>query len=172
VRSYTTIQTDADGLVLNPLREKVAKRLETERVRRKLTQKDFVCLLRQGMPDRRFSYDTYIRTARRSNNITLSSLERMACTLNITIADFLYGAETAPDWVRRLDGPDLRALLSHRLEKAREQSAGTQADFAGRLGIAEKTYRKIIRQKTNFTIDTVTVIANSVGETPLAFLFE
>jgi len=172
VRSYTTIKTDADGLILNPLREKVAKRLETERFTRKLTQKAFVCMLRQGMPDRRFSYETYIRTARRSNNITLGSLERMARTLDITIADFLYGAETAPDWAKRLDGADLRALLSRRLEQARERSVGTQADFAERLGIAEKTYRKIVRQKTNFTIDTLTVIANGVGETPLAFLFE
>lgn len=171
MKSHFMMKKNETGSVPNKLRENVAFRLETERIRRKLTHKEFVILIRSGAPDERFSYGTYIKTHRRENNVTLRTLDHIAQTLGITIADLLYGEETAPDWARKLDAAALRLRLSKQLEKARESRGIPQVTFAKYLNIAEVTYGKIMHQKTNFTVDTVAVIAAGVGKSPVEFLF-
>ena len=97
------MKTDEHGIVLNPLRAAVAARLEKERAKRDVTHKDLVELLRRGTPDGKFSYGTYIKTLRQENNVTLRTLAHMAATLDISIADFLYGEASAPQWTRKMD---------------------------------------------------------------------
>ncbi|PJO48218.1 transcriptional regulator [Ochrobactrum sp. MYb29] len=162
---------DEGGAVPNPLRDNIAICLENERAKRKLNRKQFVALLREDAPEKRFSYGTYINTINKKNNITLRSLEHIAKTLDISIGDLLYGKQPAPAWVRKLNALDIRTLLAIEAEKARDARRMSKVGFANFLGLAEVTYGKISDKKANFTIDTIAAIAIGLEMKPLKFLF-
>lgn len=171
MRINPAMRTDEHGIVLNPLRAAVASRLETERAKRDITHKELVELLRRGTPDGKFSYGTYIKTLRQENNVTLRTLAHMAATLDIAIADFLYGDAAAPDWTRKMDTGSIRQRLAMRLELAREKRNLHRYKFAKFLGVGEVTYFKLERGAANVTVDTIAVVAKALDQEPLDFLF-
>ena len=171
MKSHYKMVADEGGSIPNPLRANIAECLENERAKRKLNRKEFVALLREDAPDKRFSYGTYINTIHKRNNITLRSLEHIAKTLNISIGDLLHGKQPAPVWVRKLTALDIRTLLAIEAEKARDARGMSKVGFAKFLGLAEVTYGKLSDKKANFTIDTVAAIAISLEKAPLEFLF-
>jgi len=171
VKTHYRMHADENGVVPNPLRENISKRLEIERSLRKLTRKEFVNLLRQDAPQQRFSYGTYIKTVNCDNNITLRSLEQISQTLKISIGELLHGDQAAPNWIKSLNSRDLRLLFAVQSEKAREHMGLPKVAFAKFLGIAEVTYGKITDKRSNFTVDTIAIIAFGIDKDPLEFLF-
>lgn len=171
VRNHPAITKNEHGVVANPLRSAIAARLELERQKREVTHKELVAMLRRGTPDGKFSYGTYVKTARQQNNITLKTLTHMAATLGITIADFLFGTEKAQAWMRKLDSDSIRRRLAIRIEVAREKHGLHRYEFAKYLGIAEATYFKIERGTANISVDTITAIAKALNLEPLELLF-
>lgn len=171
VRPNPLMKKDLHGNVANPLRPLIAKGLEKARNNRGLTQKDFVDFLRDGTPDGKFSYGTYIKTIQEKNNITLKSLSEIANTLKISVADLMFGENDAPEWTRSLNDMALRYRLALQLERIREKRAMTRVAFAKLIGIAEVTYNKLEHGRSNVTIDTIAAIALSLGVDPLEFLF-
>lgn len=154
----------------NPLRVNIAAFLESERARRNLFHQDMAALFRSSR-SQGLSYRTYIETSRQNNNVTLRTLEFMACALGVSSAAMLAGEAKIEDWAHSLGADDIRRRLADIINKERDDRDLLRKEMAALLGVAQMTYTKLERGQDNVSIDTIAGVAGALKRNPATFLF-
>jgi transcriptional regulator with XRE-family HTH domain len=164
------MKRDNDGVVDNPLRANIATTLERERARRALPHMHMAELFRTA-EGQKLAYRTYIQTVRQRNNVTLTTLQMMASSLDLAVAELLVGSEELPEWVHRLDETSIRQRLAHIINTERKQRNILRYEMAELIGVAEATFVKLERASGNVSVDTIAAIAKALELDPATFLF-
>lgn len=164
------MKRDDDGVVDNPLRTNIAATLERERARRALPHMHMAELFRTA-EGQKLAYRTYIQTVRRRNNVTLTTLQMMANSLDVSVAELLVGSEELPEWARRLDDTSIRQRLAQIINTERNRRNLLRYEMADLIGVAEATFVKLERASGNISVDTIAAIAKTLEFDPATFLF-
>lgn len=159
-----------DGVVDNPLRANIATTLERERARRALPHMHMAELFRTA-EGQKLAYRTYIQTVRQRNNVTLTTLQMMASSLGMSVAELLVGDKRLPEWACQLDETSIRQRLSHIINTERKGRNLFRYEMADLIGVAEATFVKLERASGNVSIDTIAAIAKTLELDPATFLF-
>ncbi|BAV52588.1 Putative uncharacterized protein (plasmid) [Mesorhizobium loti] len=155
----------------NPLRANIAKVLKAERRQRRLRHQDMAQLFHTS-PGKGLAYRTYIKTARRKNNITLRTLDMMARSLRISIATLLTAKTDIEPWVHELGDQAIRRRLGAFINGERDHRNLLRYQMAELIGVSEMTLAKLERGAGNISVDTIAGIAKSLCLDPATFLFQ
>ncbi|MER9949634.1 helix-turn-helix transcriptional regulator [Mesorhizobium sp. M0047] len=171
VRTHRFMRRNGNGEVDNPLRSNIATVLEAERRRRRLRHQDMAQLFHTS-PGEGLAYRTYIKTARRRNNVTLRTLDMMARSLRISIAALLTARTDIEPWVHELEDHSIRRRLGAILNSERARRNLLLYQMAELIGVSEITFGKLERGAGNVSVDTIAGIAKSLCLDPTTFLFQ
>ncbi|BAB54616.1 helix-turn-helix domain-containing protein [Mesorhizobium japonicum] len=171
VRTHRFMKRNGKGEVDNPLRANIATVLEAERRQRRLRHQDMAKLFHTS-PGKGLAYRTYIKTARRKNNVTLRTLDMMARSLRISIATLLTAKTDIEPWVHELGDQSIRKRLGAIINSERERRNLLRYQMAELIGVSEITFAKLERGAGNISVDTIAGIAKSLCLDPTAFLFQ
>jgi transcriptional regulator with XRE-family HTH domain len=159
------------GEVNNPLRHNIGSFLETERRRRKLRHQQMAGLFKTS-PGQGLAYRTYIRTAKKRNNVTLRTIEQMAQAMQVSIATLLVGSAEVEPWAHKLTEKSIRARLANIINSERERRNLFLYQMAELLGVSEITLNKLAEADGNVSVDTIAAVGKALGRDPVTFLFE
>ena len=158
----------------NPERDvmqaQIAAKLEEERNRRKLTNRDFVALIKRFASEKEFSYRTYYLTMRQGQNLTLETVALFARALEISMAELLLPEDLLEPWMKRLDLQQIKDNIARAVDGYRKRKNLMKKDVADLIGISVVTYYKIEQAQQNLTLAIIGLIANRLGMQPAALL--
>jgi DNA-binding XRE family transcriptional regulator len=159
----------------NPERDamqaQIAAKLEEERNRRKLTNRDFVALIKRFASEKEFSYRTYYLTMRQGQNLTLETVALFARALEISVAELLLPADVLEPWMKRLDLQQIKDNIARAVDGYRKRKNLMKKEVAADvIGISLFSYYKIERAQQNLTLAIIGLIANRLGMPPAALL--
>ncbi|RWG47940.1 MAG: XRE family transcriptional regulator [Mesorhizobium sp.] len=158
----------------NPERDamqaQIAEKLEEERQRRKLTNRDFVALIKRFASEKEFSYRTYFLTMRQEQNLTLATVALFARALEISVAELLLPAARLEPWMKRLDLQQIKDNIARSVDGYRKRKNLMKKDVADLIGISVVTYYKIEQAQQNLTLAIIGLIASRLGIPTAALL--
>jgi transcriptional regulator with XRE-family HTH domain len=158
----------------NPERDamqaQIAAKLEEERNRRKLTNRDLVALIKRFASEKEFSYRTYFLTMRQQQNLTLGTVALFARALELSVAELLLPAARLEPWMKRLDLQQIKENIARSVDGYRKRKNLLKKDVADIIGISVVTYYKIEQAQQNLTLAIIGLIASRLGMPPAALL--
>jgi transcriptional regulator with XRE-family HTH domain len=151
----------------NPERDamqaQIAAKLDEERTRRNLSNRDFVALIKSFASEKEFSYRTYYLTMRQGQNLTLATVALFARALEISIAELLLPAAHLESWMKRLDLQQIKHNIARAVDGYRKRKNLMKKDVADLIGISVVTYYMIEQAQQNLTLAIIGMIGKGLG---------
>jgi transcriptional regulator with XRE-family HTH domain len=164
---------DPRTALYNPERDamqaQIAAKLDEERKRRNLSNRDFVALIKSFANEREFSYRTHFLTMRQKQNLTLGTVALFAQALEISVAELLLPAAALDPWMKRLDVQQIKDNIARALDIHRKRKNMMKKDVAELIGISLPTYYNIEQAQQNLTLAVIGLISSRLGM-PIAAL--
>ena len=154
----------------NAMQAQIAAKLEEERQRRNLSNRDFVALIKSFASEKEFSYRTYYLTKRQEQNLTLGTVALFARTLEISVAELLLPAAALEPSMKRLDVQQIKDNIARAVNAFRSRKDMMKKDVADLIGISVVTYYKIEQGQQNLTLAIIGIIGKGLGVPTAALL--
>jgi transcriptional regulator with XRE-family HTH domain len=165
---------DPRNVLDNPERDamqaQIAAKLEEERQRRNLSNRDFVALIKSLASEKEFSYRTYYLTMRQEQNLTLATVALFARALEISVAELLLPPAVLEPSMKRLDVQQIKDNIARALNAFRSRKDMLKKEVADLIGISVVTYYKIEQGQQNLTLAIIGMIAKGLGVPTAALL--
>lgn len=152
------------------MQAQIAAKLEEERQRRNLPNRDFVALIKSFASEKEFSYRTYYLTMRQEQNLTLATVALFARALEISVAELLLPPAVVEPSMKRLEVQQIKDNIARAMNGFRKHKNLMKKEVADLIGISVVTYYKIEQGEQNLTLAIVGMIAKGLGVPTAALL--